>query len=237
MSASTEWRTYPVDWNAPGAAVVVGVGAAGAHEPAVEYAVAEAVATGRPLCVVTAAPVHDVGQDRGERAAEAVTRRVREAHPHLELHTALELGDPVEHLLNRSVGQAMLVVGRRGLGPLGRAVRGSTSIALAGRSRVPVVVVPRDWEARRHEGGPVVVADLPGVDGERATAFAATEAAARHVELLSLGEHAPPEMLAAARDAQLLVVGRGHVGRHGFALGAPHRLLLPAAHLPVAVVP
>jgi nucleotide-binding universal stress UspA family protein len=44
-------------------------------------------------------------------------------------------GRPVHELLERTAGARMLVVGKRGLGGFARVIVGSTSIALAGRSR------------------------------------------------------------------------------------------------------
>jgi nucleotide-binding universal stress UspA family protein len=50
----------------------------------------------------------------------------------------------------------MLVVGRRGVGAVTRVLLGSTSIAVAGRSPVPVVVVPDDWSALERWSAPIV---------------------------------------------------------------------------------
>ena len=51
-------------------------------------------------------------------------------------------GHPVEVLLNESVGADMLVVGTRGLGPIGQRLLGSTSHALIQQGAVPLVVLP-----------------------------------------------------------------------------------------------
>lgn len=237
MSTSSDWRTCPVDWHEPHAAVVVGVGAAGAHEAAVRWAVAEAERAGRPLTVVTAAPVHDVGQPRGGDIAAWLARAVRQRHPDLVLRQVLELGRPVGHLLNRSVGEALLVVGRREARAFPYAARASTSVAVAGRSRVPVVVVPEDWRADEHLEEPVLVAELPDVDNGKAVAFAAAAAAARHVPLESLSVETADELLAEAAGAQLLVVPRSPAGRFGLPLGSPLRRLVSRTPTPVAVVP
>ncbi len=54
-------------------------------------------------------------------------------------------------------------MGRRGGHPVERVVHGSTSIAVAGRSRGPVVVVPEHWMADHHRAAPIVV----GIAGDR----------------------------------------------------------------------
>ncbi len=59
----------------------------------------------------------------------------------------------------------MLVVGKRGLGVIPRMLVGSTSLAVAGRSPVPVAVVPTGWVPEDHATEPVVL----GVDPSRAT--------------------------------------------------------------------
>ena len=49
-----------------------------------------------------------------------------------------------------------LVAGHRGIGAARRALSGSMSIAIAGRSPVPVVVVPDEWDAGTQASAPVV---------------------------------------------------------------------------------
>jgi nucleotide-binding universal stress UspA family protein len=73
-------------------------------------------------------------------------------------------GGSLRTLLNEAeAGADLLVVGQRGAGAWSRLVIGSTSIALAGRSPVPVVVVPDVWAASQRSG-PVVVG-LPAKPG------------------------------------------------------------------------
>lgn len=57
----------------------------------------------------------------------------------------------------------MVVVGKRGLGGFARLIVGSTSIAIAGRAKVPVAIVPDDWEQENHKNWPVIL----GIDPYR----------------------------------------------------------------------
>ena len=59
--------------------------------------------------------------------------------------TVHENGQVVPTLLRLAGESSMLVVGRRGLGRLGRLVMGSVSAGLARESQIPVTVVPAEW--------------------------------------------------------------------------------------------
>jgi nucleotide-binding universal stress UspA family protein len=69
------------------------------------------------------------------------------------------VGNPVEALLGAAVTSdaALLVVGRRSLSPTQRVFTRGTSRAVAGRSRVPVVVVPEPWIQPTMSSDPIVV--------------------------------------------------------------------------------
>jgi nucleotide-binding universal stress UspA family protein len=77
----------------------------------------------------------------------------------------VRVGDPAHELRDATSPADVVVVGRRGIGLVERVVLGSTSVALAGSSRGPVVIVPDDWATDRAtdgaDGGHVVA----GVDG------------------------------------------------------------------------
>jgi nucleotide-binding universal stress UspA family protein len=67
-------------------------------------------------------------------------------------------------LLEAVAGGSLLVVGRRGYGGAQRKLVGSTSMAVAARSQVPVVVAPEQWLQPSMASAPLVV----GVDEHRA---------------------------------------------------------------------
>lgn len=278
MSTASQWRTDPVDWHDPTRSVVVGVDGSPGDEAAISYAVHEALESARPLTLVGVCSEHgfdfpgvsDTSESKEWSALRRVSDHLATEHPNLDLRCDLRAGDPVELLLNRSVGQAMLVVGRRGLTPLGRLLLGSTSTGVAGRSRVPVVVVPHGWAPDLHRSAPVVVGVDLKHDNRAALGFAFAAAQRRAVPLVVISAHdleahrsvdgslqpfreaspdvrvsvrqiadTPPRsaLLQAAAPAQLLVLGRHDSGRFGFPLGSVARSVLPAATVPVTVVP
>jgi nucleotide-binding universal stress UspA family protein len=63
-------------------------------------------------------------------------------------------------LLRAAERADVVVLGRRGKGAVKRMFVGSNSIAVAGRSPVPVVIVPDEWDSRENSTAPIVV----GVD-------------------------------------------------------------------------
>ena len=64
----------------------------------------------------------------------------------------------VQSTMLRAAERADLVVlGRRGSGAVKRMFVGSNSIAVAGRSPVPVVIVPDEWDGREGSTAPIVV--------------------------------------------------------------------------------
>ncbi len=64
---------------------------------------------------------------------------------------------PENELLRHAEQARLLVVGKRGRGGIPRLLVGSTAVAVAGRSPVPVVVVPTDWRQEDHATEPIVV--------------------------------------------------------------------------------
>jgi nucleotide-binding universal stress UspA family protein len=183
--------------------VVVGYDGSASGTSAVKYAAGEALRTGRPLLVLTVDP----GTKRGRRRRSGPDRMAEEMapcrliastrlhYPDLVVRSKRVDGDAVEGLLDRSPGDALLVVGSRGLDQAGRLVLGSTSVAVAGRSRIPVVIVPSGWpgwQPRSHHLEPVVVGIDPSHDGEELVAFALSQAGSRGVGLITVTA-VPPE--------------------------------------------
>lgn len=110
--------------------------------------------------------------------------------PGIEVHTELAAMATTAGLVHESETGSVLVVGNRGHGALTGLLLGSTSLALSGHARCPVVLVRNGADGSPHSG-PVVV----GVDGteasEGALAFAFGEASAAGTSLVAV--HAYPE--------------------------------------------
>jgi nucleotide-binding universal stress UspA family protein len=137
------------------APVVVGVDGRGRSTSAVVWAAEEAQRTASPLLVVTAR--EDAPTDGGAEHHGLVGLARRLTMSDVAFHA--EVGDPADALLATAAGEeaAMLVVGRRSLAAGQRVVTGSTSRAVAGRSPVPVVVVPEPWIQPTMSTAPIVV--------------------------------------------------------------------------------
>jgi len=297
MSAP-EWKTLPVNWQDRTRAVVVGIDGSAGNEAAIAFAIDEALSAGRPMTLLAVHVPRVVPTPHQVLALEdedtwcildRAVKRTRAGHPELTVRLEMQVGDPVDCLLDRSVGQGMLITGRRGLGSFGRVFLGSTSTGVAGRSWVPVIMVPGDWDAQQHRGQPVLVGADPGQPCGDALRFAFAEADRRDVGVTVLHAldltprpiwdpdletesvrawqeraakavdeavdpvhaefpHVPVRislpldnpasaLLDAAAEAQLVVLGRHHSGRLGFALGSVARPVLHYAEAPVSVVP
>jgi nucleotide-binding universal stress UspA family protein len=142
------------------APIVVGVDASGRSASAVVWAADEAEHTGRALRLVSAST------DHGEAAAdEPDLARLGRRLALGDLECRVEAGAAPDVLVSAASDAHLLVVGRRGLGTAHRLVVGSTSMTVAGRSPVPVVVVPEQWMQPTMASSPVVV----GVDASDLT--------------------------------------------------------------------
>lgn len=116
------------------------------------------------------------------------------------LPVSVSTGSPVTGLLGRATDADLLVVGHRALGALHRTTLGSTSIAVAGRSPVPVVVVPDGWSPEDRATAPVVLGlRLPETDDEpdhpASMAFAFDRAGALQVPLVVVHAWQVPAIL------------------------------------------
>ncbi|MCG8915546.1 universal stress protein [Actinokineospora sp. PR83] len=173
--------------------VVVGVDGSPYARQALDWAIAEAVGTNRPLRVVHAFVWSLLGvPDRPTKTAphgglradaqqllDAALAHARSTAPGVEVTGAFPTATAAGALVEESANAAMVVVGARGLGAVGRLLLGSTSDQVAAHARCPVVVVGQEQGGT---GGVVV-----GVDGSPSSAgtlaFAATEAARLGVAL------------------------------------------------------
>lgn len=157
------------EWEAAHKPIVVAVDGSERNRSAVAWAAREAAALGCDLHLVTAlhervVPPPRAGARKPGAEPPAMLERigddVRRLVPDLVVETHAVSGAPLEVLLDRGAGARLVVVGKRGLGGFARLLVGSTSIALAGRSPVPVAIVPDQWDQSSREGRPVVL----GVD-------------------------------------------------------------------------
>lgn len=138
--------------------IVVGVDPGGRSTSAVLWAAEEAERTGHPLYLVSVFPSEAEAGDRASLRSDlaGVARRLTLA----ELEYEVRFGSPGDVLLDAAADGCLLVVGRRGYVGTQRRLLGSTSMAVAGRSLVPVVVAPEPWLQPSMASAPVVV----GVD-------------------------------------------------------------------------
>ncbi len=179
--------------------VVVGVDDSDEARAAAAWAAAEAARRGTGLVLVSAYSVPNRGllaydvlsddyvttlQAEHQKLHREIAADLLAAHPELPVVSTVENGHPVDVLLGRSAGAALLVVSTRERGRFRRAIGGSVALALAGHATVPVAVIrPGTADPRT---GPVVV----GVDGSAnsraAVAVAFEIAASRDAELVAL---------------------------------------------------
>jgi nucleotide-binding universal stress UspA family protein len=131
-------------------------------------------------------------RSRATKVLETLAAAVAASVPPGQLSTALYEGDATPTLLEHLDHGRMLVVGKRGLGVIPRLLVGSTSLAVAGRSPVPVAVVPTGWQPQDHATQPVVVGVDPDRTGPHLLHLAFRRAERRGVPLVAVhGWEAP----------------------------------------------
>lgn len=152
--------------------IVVGTDGSGESERAVEWAAAEAELRGRPLHIVHAVPKPPLfasaeKTERLRRAGKAVVEKagehLRERWPEVETSTAVVADSAADALRREASGAFELVLGERGRGGFARMLLGSTSLQMASRCSVPVVIVRGDVQDRgevQHRGEVVAGVDL-----------------------------------------------------------------------------
>ncbi|WP_110240561.1 universal stress protein [Nocardioides gilvus] len=201
MSTSTNSKT-----------VAVAVDGSAANRAALEWAVSHAERSGADLVVVAIAePYEVIGGYIPETPPTEYLRpvvhdalaKVRQTLPDERTGYLLETGHPVSVLQQVAADKDMLVVGKRGMGAIGRLVIGSTSIAVAGRAHAPVVVVPVGWEPEGSANGPVVVGVDIDKDHDAGLRFAFRTAQERGVEVRAVQVWEPHPVLAG--DASIFV--------------------------------
>ena len=145
--------------------------------------------------------------------------------PEVELSAKLVQARPKSALLRTAENARLVVLGRRHFEGLGRALVGSTAVAVAARAACPVVIVPNSWQPG---DSPRVVVGVDGTEhsGE-AVAYAFTQASARGGQLVAVHAwtaddyySAKPEMEGAIaawhRNADLALASRWQAGRSCF---------------------
>ncbi|MBO1417551.1 universal stress protein [Streptomyces sp. FH025] len=179
--------------------VAVGVDGSPASTAAAQWAAAEAELRGSSLRLVHAWPWLTDGVSTfaepddlpaaAQRTLAASADEVREQHPGLEVQTDAVLDAPVDGLLAAATDAELVVIGSRGLGGFAGLMLGSVSMAVAGRSSVPVVVVREGREG----SGEVVVGVDAHTPEEEVIAFAFREAALRGARVRAVhGWDMPP---------------------------------------------
>jgi nucleotide-binding universal stress UspA family protein len=182
--------------------IVVGVDGSSSAVNAVRWAAAEAAQRNRTLRLVHAlddlslrypAPMlagdgmTELFTSRGHKLLAEASDAAREVGPGVTVELKLSQRRPAEALRAESESAALLVLGTTGIRPLGRALVGSVSIALAAHATCPVVLVrPHVAEERPPEDGPVVVGVDESPSSEAAIELAFDEAAWRRVPLIAL---------------------------------------------------
>ena len=241
MTQTTE-RRQPLPlfapWTEPGKAVVVGVDGSRRNRAAIEWAAQEATASGRPLNLLLvlddrALPVQVPRADsedlKGWRLLNSVATELASRYPDTVIRKEMAVGAGDVSLIARSEAQASLVVGRRGLGTFARLLVGSTSLSVAGHSRVPVIVVPDQWSPEAHAADPVVV----GIDHQdvqpEVLRFALVEARRRGVPVVAAygNEAVPPEAWPSPRTSRGTTAGPP--SRHSDAPSCPTGVSSPVS--------
>ncbi|HEX6247358.1 MAG TPA: universal stress protein [Nocardioidaceae bacterium] len=132
--------------------VVVGVDGTGRSLKALMWAAHRAQLHGVPLRVVHALPRLEAdfpffapgrfeeAQKYGREMIDEATSLVREAHPELDIVTAMPQGTPASVLLDEAGGAHAVVIGAKGE-DIGNFLLGSTALQLVGHASCPVVVV------------------------------------------------------------------------------------------------
>jgi nucleotide-binding universal stress UspA family protein len=187
MTASIAARPARPPWRTPGRAVVAGVDGSAHNAAAIEYAAELAERTHRILRLTAvvdgraAAAAIRLMRPGGpawgssSRALHQDRAHIADQHPTLRVAEHIREGSPVSGLVDAAREEAALVVGRRGVGATERML-GSTSVGVAGRSVVPVVVVPDEWRGAADPKAPVVAALHPGAHVDTLLDYAFTEA-------------------------------------------------------------
>ncbi|HUC05400.1 MAG TPA: universal stress protein [Acidimicrobiales bacterium] len=132
--------------------IVVGVDGSSSSMDALEWAASQAESTKSALRIVSTwrwptsmgwpIPVPNAydPQPEIEQSLEEIARKVRQAHPGVEVACAVVEGHPAQVLVHESENAALLVVGSRGHGEFVGMLIGSVSEYCAAHAHCPVLV-------------------------------------------------------------------------------------------------
>jgi nucleotide-binding universal stress UspA family protein len=181
-----ETRARPTDGEPPSPEVVVGVDGTEVGLGAVRWAAQEASRRNAPLKILHAAPYlgrsgptdappPELPRARGITAVAYTVARRHAAG--VQASTEVDPDEPVEALLRAAAGSQLVVLGSSTTGAADEMVLATIAARVAGRSPVPVVVVPRR-RGPAPTGRPVVAVLGVGerADDEAVALFAATAA-------------------------------------------------------------
>lgn len=152
--------------------VIVGYDGSEHTWPALRWAAQEAVGTQRDLRVVLAWGLPTMGfgavsatanldRDKADAVLANAVYLLGAQVSGLNVEGELVQDKPAQALVDQSAGAALVVVGHRGKGRIGRLVMGSVASAVVAHAQAPVVVVRGDGDGQVRHEGPIVV----GVDG------------------------------------------------------------------------
>ncbi|MFB8773817.1 universal stress protein [Streptomyces broussonetiae] len=149
-----------------------------------------------------------------ERLVGEAAQHARSVAPGVQVTEAVLTGEPVAVLEAESRGAELLVVGPRGVGGFIGMLLGSTAVSLATHARCPVLVAREEPAG----AGPVVLGVDGSPAGEKAVAFAFTEAELRGTEIVALHawlpEYAPVGTGVEAPERLLAEALAGHAESH-----------------------
>lgn len=180
------------------AGVVVGVDGSASSSVAVDWAAREAALHQWPLTLLHVVPRPPMGETlpavaslttgHGNEFLHRATTTVKEAvGDGLIVHQRILRGDAGAALTEASRSARMIVVGRRGLGMLGRTLLGSVSRSVVHHAHCPVAVIhDEDPLMPQPQSAPVVVGIDCSPSSAAAMAIAFDEAARRGVPLIAV---------------------------------------------------
>lgn len=184
--------------------VVVAVDGGTASESALDWAIERARSVDMHLEITTVVDIDWIPQTgpdpviaEHERIVAAAGEKVEASGAGLRYSTTVHHHRPIQGLLEASRRADLLVIGSHKSNAAVGLIHGTLPLAIAARTRSPLVVVPVGWEPR---SGPVVV----GVDDETGTAamdFAAAEAGRSGATLLAVRAWSVPPLVYGAWGA------------------------------------
>lgn len=129
--------------------------------------------------------------------------RMNSTRPLLVPRVVVRRGDPARTLIAASEGADLLVVGSGHPGRITGVVHGTVPLAVAGRTRCPLVVVPAEWPG---SGGGVICGWTDDGTSDVAAEFAARQARADDTTLTLVHAWRVPALVAPAREGAGLAV-------------------------------